>query len=66
MELKDKFLYMPLAWIEEAGDVDDKNANDLKEKVFKQKNIFTGVLIGAMAVGVLLVAIAGGCAYFKR
>ncbi len=57
---------MPVAWIEESGDLDDHNANELKEKIFKQKNIFQGILIGLMAAGVLLVAIAGGCAYFGR
>lgn len=64
--LEHKFLYMPVAWIEESGDLDDHNANELKEKIFKQKNIFQGILIGLMAAGVLLVAIAGGCAYFGR
>jgi len=53
-------------WVEEAGDVDEKNAQKLKDEVFGPKRIFTGLLIGAMAAGVLIVIIAGGCAFFRR
>lgn len=55
---------MPMVWIEEAGDVDDANANQLKEEIFSKKRLITGVLIGGMALGVLFIAIAGACAYF--
>nr|AUG84553.1 sensory neuron membrane protein [Tyrophagus putrescentiae] len=56
----------PIMWLEESGDVDQKNADELKSKVFAPKRTFTGILIAVMVLGVVLVAVAGGCVFFRR
>lgn len=52
--------------IEESGEIDDKNAQMLKDKVLRPKKVATIGLIVMMSFGVLLLFIAGGCAYFNR
>ena len=41
----------PLMWIEESGVIDGKNAEILREKIFKPKAIITGLMVTFIIVG---------------
>lgn len=52
--------------IEEGGEVDEKNAQMLKDKAITPKKAATIGMIVMMTLGALLLVISGGCAYFTR
>lgn len=58
--------FVPIMIIEESGEIDDKNAQMLKDKVLTPKKWATIGLIVMMSLGALLLLIAGGCAFFNR
>ena len=64
--LKRRKEFVPLVWIEEGGEIDEKNAQKLKDDALTPKRTATIVLIVTMALGALLILIAGGLAFFNR
>lgn len=52
--------------IEESGEIDDENAQKLKDKVITPRKTATIILIATMSLGGLLLLIAGGCAFYYR
>lgn len=52
--------------IEEGGEVDEKNAQKLKDQAITPKKAATIAMIVMMTLGALLMVIAGGCAVFFR
>lgn len=58
--------FVPIMIIEESGQIDNENAQKLKDKVLTPKKVATISLIATMSLGGLLLLIAGGCAFFNR
>ena len=58
-------VFIPLGWIEESGDIDDENAEKLKDQAIRPRRLASGLLIAMMSIGGILLLVGLGLTLYK-